>query len=53
LRVHDEGRDGEMEYYFDEEGLQIKHIIKGFTSFEKEVGLTMNIPNRKETSNSA
>jgi hypothetical protein len=35
LRVHDEGRDMEVEYYFNEEGLQIKHIIKGITPFEK------------------
>jgi hypothetical protein len=53
LRVHDEGRDGEVEYYFDEEGLQIKHIIKGFTSFEIEAGLIINSSDRKETSNSA
>jgi hypothetical protein len=53
LRVHDEGRDGEVEYYFDEEGLQIKHIIKGFTPFEKEAGLTTNVSDRKETSDSA
>jgi hypothetical protein len=53
LRVHDEGRDGEIEYYFDEEGLQIKHIIKGFTPFEKRTEPVASVSDGGGTSDSA
>lgn len=46
LRVHDEDRDIEVEYYFNEEGLQIKHIIKGITPFEKTGSTSLAEPQR-------
>jgi hypothetical protein len=44
LRVHDEDRDIEVEYYFNEEGLQIKHIIQGITPFEKTGSTSLGEP---------